>query len=125
MRGPASLRVRAPTGACRTVVVVLPPAFSLIVKRSPLRHVIRIDGEIDLATAPSLQRALEAAGAEGGDVTIDLTRTTFLDSYGLSVLLRAAERSRQGGHRFDVLCAQDGPTRRMFALTDTEFLLAA
>jgi anti-sigma B factor antagonist len=87
--------------------------------------VIRIDGEIDLATAPSLQRALEAAGAEGGDVTIDLTRTTFLDSCGLGVLLRAAERSRRGGHRLDVVCAEDGPTRRLFALTNTEHLLAA
>jgi anti-sigma B factor antagonist len=104
---------------------MLPPAFSLIVRRSPLRHVIRIDGEIDVATAPSLERALDAAGAKDSDVTIDLTHTTFLDSCGLKVLLGAAERAHRGGHRLDVLCAETGPTRRLFALTHTEHLLAA
>ncbi|HEU4979188.1 MAG TPA: STAS domain-containing protein [Solirubrobacteraceae bacterium] len=104
---------------------MLPPAFGLIVRRSPLRHVIRIDGEIDVATAPALRRALAAAGVEGTDVTVDLTHTTFLDSCGLNVLLDAAGAAERSGHRLDVLCAEAGAARRLFAITHTEHLLAA
>jgi anti-anti-sigma factor len=103
---------------------MLPPAFSLIVRRAPLRHVIRIDGEIDVATAPALERALLAAGIDGADVTVDLTRTTFLDSFGLNVLLAASREARSKGHRMAVICGEGGATRRLFALTGTEHLLA-
>jgi anti-sigma B factor antagonist len=104
---------------------MLPPAFSLSVRPSLLRHVIRIDGELDVATAPALERALDAARVDGADVTVDLTGTTFLDSCGLNVLLAAARKARGRGHRLDVLCAEAGATRRMFVLTRTEHLLAA
>lgn len=120
-------RLRRSQGAAAVAYgrAVLPPAFSLIVRRSPLRHVIRIDGEVDLATAPALRRALAAAGVDDADVTVDLTHTTFLDSCGLGVLLGAARDAQRSGHRLDVLCADAGAARRLFALTHTEHLLAA
>lgn len=56
-----------------------------------LEHVpgLRVPGEIDAATAPALQQALEeAVAASVGAFAIDLTPTEFLDSSGISVLLR-------------------------------------
>jgi anti-anti-sigma factor len=52
--------------------------------------VVRVAGEIDIVTAPVLQRHLDPALA--GDrplVVIDLAETTFLDARGVAVLVRA------------------------------------
>lgn len=57
-------------------------------------------GEVDLATAPALQEALETAAAGGEhDVVVDLAGVTFIDSSGMNVFvrcykpLRAADRA--------------------------------
>src|SRR5207244_8467758 len=53
-------------------------------------RVVVATGEIDMACAPSLWEALSAAIAAGqGDVIVDLSGVTFIDTQGLSVLLRA------------------------------------
>lgn len=52
------------------------------------RVVVR--GEIDIATAGELERSLLAAADRGGPVEIDLRDTTFIDSTGLSALIRLA-----------------------------------
>jgi anti-anti-sigma factor len=53
--------------------------------------VVRVQGELDLATAPQLDEAL--GGIEGGGpVIVDLTDVGFLDSSGLAVLLQARQR---------------------------------
>ena len=55
--------------------------------------VLRLIGELDMATAPALQRHLE----RGSPVSVlDLREVTFIDSTGLSVLVRA-NRERQRG----------------------------
>ena len=48
--------------------------------------VVRLIGEIDMATAPTLQRYLELVPTVS---VLDLRAVTFIDSSGLSVLLRA------------------------------------
>jgi len=50
---------------------------------------IQIEGEIDLANATDLERALREAVAHG-PVTIDLRDLTFIDSSGLHAILRVA-----------------------------------
>jgi anti-sigma B factor antagonist len=49
----------------------------------------RIDGEIDMATAPVLARALERCD---GDVVIDCSSLRFIDAAGIRVLVAAANR---------------------------------
>ncbi|MCY9786517.1 STAS domain-containing protein [Nocardiopsis sp. EMB25] len=55
-------------------------------------------GEIDLYTAPQLRSGLLEA-LEGGArrLVIDMSRTEFCDSTGISVLLSAMKRSRDKG----------------------------
>jgi anti-anti-sigma factor len=48
--------------------------------------VVRLIGEIDMATAPTLQRYLELVPSVS---VLDLRAVTFIDSSGLSVLVRA------------------------------------
>jgi anti-anti-sigma factor len=104
---------------------MLPPAFSLIVRRSPVRNVVRVDGEVDAATAPDLRRALRAAGADDADVTVDLSHATFVDSSCLGVLLAAAGEAEREGHRLEVLCEGSVAARRMLSVAGAEHLIAA
>ena len=55
--------------------------------------VVRVAGEVDIVTAPVLQRHLDPV-LEGDRplVVIDLEDTTFLDARGVAVLVRARTR---------------------------------
>ena len=56
---------------------------------------MRVQGEVDLYTAPQLWETLDAAIAgTPHELVIDLSDVSFLDSSGLSVLLRAHKRLR-------------------------------
>jgi anti-sigma B factor antagonist len=60
---------------------------------------ITLDGELDLATARGLERRLDAIPLAHTDVRLDLSELTFVDSAGLSVLLRLANRAEEEGRR--------------------------
>lgn len=71
-------------------------------------------GELDLATAKAfLDRALPLARSDG-DVTVDLTATSFADSAGVSALLRLA--SALEGHGRLVLAGANRPVQRTIDL---------
>ena len=53
--------------------------------------VVRVRGELDLATAPQLDEALGGIDP-GGHVVVNLSEVGFLDSSGLAVLLQARQR---------------------------------
>jgi anti-sigma B factor antagonist len=58
-------------------------------------YVIAVVGEADLYSAPELKHALDGAIDAGGrDIVVDLTKTTFIDSTALSVLVEATKRLR-------------------------------
>lgn len=71
-------------------------------------------GEIDMATAPQLREAI--AGLDPGDVLVDLSGISFMDSTGLSTLLDAQRRLVRQGHRLVVVCPA-GTVRNVFRLT--------
>jgi anti-sigma B factor antagonist len=55
--------------------------------------VVSVAGELDLATAPAFERTLLDVTESGmGEVIVDLTGCTFLDSRGLRALMAARER---------------------------------
>ena len=54
---------------------------------------LRLAGELDLATAPGLTEALLDFASSEGEVYLDLSEVSFLDSSGLRVILALA-RSR-------------------------------
>jgi anti-sigma B factor antagonist len=67
------------------------------------RAVLSLRGELDLASAPLLQREVEgSAVAEAAIVVLDLQELEFIDSTGLRVLLSAYERSREHGQEFAI-----------------------
>ena len=49
-------------------------------------------GEVDLSNASQLGEVLQRAIQEGGDITLDLSGVTFMDSTAIQVLLKAGKR---------------------------------
>lgn len=66
--------------------------------------VVRAEGELDAGRAPQVRDELHQLHLQGVDrVTLDLSPVTFIDSYGLSVILAAHARFAEDGARFRVL----------------------
>jgi anti-sigma B factor antagonist len=69
--------------------------FGTYASRSNGTAVVAVRGELDLYTAPRLWDALDSAIAgRPHELVIDLSNVTFVDSSGLSVLVRAHKRLR-------------------------------
>ena len=81
---------------------------------------IELTGELDIATAPDLEQALEtplAAGAE--DIVLDLRGVTFIDSSGLRVVLVASRSAASEGRRL-IVVPGDGQVLRVIRLAQVE-----
>jgi anti-anti-sigma factor len=51
---------------------------------------LRLEGEFDVANAPELAAAIGDLGGDG-DVDVDMSRVTFMDTAGLHALVRGAQ----------------------------------
>ena len=75
-----------------------------------------IRGEIDIASAPELEAALEDAIRDSeGALLVDLSGVEFLDSSGLQVLLRVRARLGTEDRALALVCPY-GRVRRVFEL---------
>jgi anti-anti-sigma factor len=83
---------------------------------------IEFEGELDLVTASELQNLiLKKKTAGNGSLTVDLTRVSFIDSVGLSLLVTAHTRLTEEGGRFVVLLPER--LRSLFQLSGLSDLL--
>jgi anti-sigma B factor antagonist len=91
--------------------------FRLEVRDEEAATVIAISGELDLASSPALQEELDRAqAAHARLLIIDLRQLDFMDSTGLSVLVRAHQLADEQGRR---LAMVKGPqqVQRLLSLT--------
>jgi anti-sigma B factor antagonist len=58
--------------------------------------VLFVGGEVDMATAPELERALAECIGRGGPVVVDLSAVSFIDSTAIRTLAGAADKLRSG-----------------------------
>jgi anti-sigma B factor antagonist len=97
----------------------VPPAFHCDV--IPERDRVRVApvGELDLLTAPQLERTVRELLASGFDhVVLDLAELRFLDSTGLHLILSLRASADAAGHRLE-LRPGPPPVQRVFELTGT------
>ena len=76
-----------------------PPLLRVSVECSDDAAVVRLDGELDCATAPELERAMEqilASDRRPRRIYVDADRLAFADVSGLAPLVHAAHRLRHG-----------------------------
>jgi anti-anti-sigma factor len=77
---------------------------------------VRVAGELDLAVADRLQKALEKA-AEGYDrVLVDLGACEFIDSTGIATILQARAQMAEKGQWLAIFGAR-GQVERILAVT--------
>ena len=81
---------------------------------------IELAGELDLATGPDLEQALEAQLAQAvTDLVLDLRGVTFIDSSGLRVVLVASRSASDEGRRL-IVVPGDGQVLRVIRLARVE-----
>jgi anti-anti-sigma factor len=98
--------------------------FRLDVRNEDSGTVIGIAGELDLASSPALEQSLERVFASGAPIVIlDLRELDFMDSTGLSVLIRAQQTAEDAERK---LCLVKGPpqVQRLLSLTGVADRLA-
>ena len=89
-------------------------------------HVVSVAGEIDLFTAPEFKQRMSAPIDDGrSNLIVDLSRTTFIDSSSLGVLIGAHRRLKLRGGSLVVVC-DDEAISKTFKITglDGVFTLA-
>ena len=86
------------------------------VKTAPDRADVALRGELDLATLPVAERAVEGVDKAAKTLVLDLRKLTFIDSSGLRLILTTAEEWQDGGRRLFVI---QGPAQveRVLELT--------
>ena len=68
--------------------------------------VVRVRGELDIATTPKLQVAVDGL-APGNPVEIDLTPTEFIDSTACRYFLHLSRRAGAAGRAVTFVCPED------------------
>jgi anti-sigma B factor antagonist len=78
--------------------------FRCDVEAEPGRVRVTPRGELDLVTAPDLERRLRELRESGSDhVLLDLRELAFIDSTGLRVVMREHDAARADGRTFQVI----------------------
>ena len=96
------------------------PALNVDVAHVDEASVIRVQGELDVATAPTLESAvLHALDSGAASIVLDLERVSFIDDMGLRVLVWAAKESCEDGDRLRIDCGS-GVVHRMIELTNLD-----
>ena len=73
-----------------------------------------VSGEVDLYTAPLLERAVESAMERGeGNVVIDMTDVRFMDSAGLNIIIRCFKPLDAQGRRVVLRHPQEAVRRTL------------
>jgi anti-anti-sigma factor len=93
-----------------------PESFRCVIGADGDTTVVGPCGELDLATAPELDRALAEIGERGTPVVVDLRGLTFMDSAGVHALTSGAAAAARHGRSFGVVAGVER-VQRVLALT--------
>lgn len=85
--------------------------------------VLRIRGELDMASRDSVEPAVMAAILADRSVVIDLAELTFCDSNGIAMFIAADEKAKAEGTNF-VMRNAVPQVRRIFELTGVDRIIA-
>ena len=88
--------------------------LSIDVSREPDRVVLRLNGELDLASVPLLESEVESATLDDpATIVLDLRGLEFIDSTGLRAILLQDKRSTERGQTFALVRGSEQVQRLM------------
>lgn len=91
--------------------------FRVEVRRGDETTVISVSGELDLASSPALAEELDRVAQSNVKlVVVDLRNLEFMDSTGLSVLVKAHQRAEENGRRLGLVNGSQ-QVQRLLSLT--------
>jgi anti-sigma B factor antagonist len=95
--------------------VIDAPPFSIRLATQPPR--LAVTGALGMATAGELEAALTAQMADHGEVVLDLSELTFMDSSGIRVLVSSIKLAERNGWRFSIRDELPDHVRRLLDVT--------
>jgi len=103
--------------AALSAIAPPPPEFAVEVDAAAGGvRTVRPSGELDIGTAPKLERALLEDREPGDRIVLDLADLEFIDSTGLRVIVQAAAAAQQG--RWELRLRHGRPAvRRVFEIS--------
>jgi anti-anti-sigma factor len=111
--------VRARLEGIALAARVRPHPFEVSVDDLGRVKVVRVQGEVDAATAPRMGETVNRLLGRNERVVLDLRHVDFMDLHGLGVMIRATRRARSDGGSFAI--ARPAPcVRRLVDLVHAE-----
>lgn len=89
------------------------PLFSASIEDADGRRTVVCRGELDLSSVDALAQAVHRLTVSGLPVRIDMAGTTFMDSAGVSALLRARATEEGLGRLVTLLAPSDAVVRTL------------
>jgi anti-sigma B factor antagonist len=83
-------------------VAVPPHPFEVTLDDLGESVVVRVQGEVDAATAPRVGEAVTRLLTRRRRVVLDLDKVDFMDLHGLGVIMRATRQARADGGSFAI-----------------------
>ena len=80
-------------------------------------QIVTVTGEIDLSNVARVRDAIGAALPDTPEVRVDLSGTEYLDSAGIAMFFRLAERLSYNRQELQLVVPPDAPIRAMIRLT--------
>ena len=83
-------------------------------------YIVQLSGELDISSAPTVEsRLMEIERRDPSRLFLDLSKVSFIDSTGLSMIINADGRARKGGRRLTIVSG-DGVPRRILRTVGLE-----
>ena len=98
------------------------PRFDVSVEHTGSTAIVRLAGELDLATAPELSDVLRGLEPGCKRIILDLTGLEFIDSTGLRLAVTEHDRASLDGFEF-VIAGAGGAVLKVLRLTGLDVTL--
>jgi anti-sigma B factor antagonist len=98
------------------------PQFEVSVERAGTTAIVRLAGELDLATAPELADVLHGLEPACQRIILDVTGLEFIDSTGLRLAVVEHDRAAVDGFEF-VIAGAAGSVLKVLRLTGLDVTL--
>ena len=82
---------------------------------------VRVRGEVDLSNAFAVSEVIgSAVRADASTIVVDLSETTYLDSSGISMLFRLAQRLSYSRQELLLVVPVGSPVRKVLEITNVQ-----